>query len=130
MKKIYSLLMMIMAITFTQCVLVSCDKDDNGDYYAGESADDFRPMTYTITSEWDLSNVSGISSSDKSRLEAQLESSVNASEVFDTRADAVNAFDEVVYELKNDPDINLPGMKAKLYLRRGEAIIKSATITW
>lgn len=130
MKKFLSVFMLIMTMICTQYVLVGCDKDDNDDYYAGESADDFRPMTYTITSEWDLSNVAGLTASDRERFEAELESSVNTSQVFDTRVDAVAAFDAIVNEMKTSPDIDLPGMKAKLYLRRGSAIIKSASITW
>ena len=114
----------------SQSLFVSCDKEDDV-YYAGESADDYKPATYTITSEWNFSNVDGLTSEQKKALETAMNNSVSAEEVFDTRVDAVAAFDAVVIELQNDPSMGqYKGLIAKLYLKRGKAIIKSAKLEW
>ena len=123
-------MMLLVALCATQSVFVSCQKDDDV-YYAGESEADFKPALYTITSEWDFSKVSGLTSEEKTALQTSLNNSVNASEVFDTRKDAVAAFDEIVVELQNEATMaQYKGLKAKLYLKRENAIIKSATLEW
>lgn len=130
MKKIISLLFLAVAIFFSCTCFYSCEKEDDN-YYAGESGADFRPAVYTITSQWDFSKVSGLTSEQKTSLENSLNNSVYDSEEFETRADAVAAFDEVVMELKYDSTMGqYEGLKVKLYLKRGTAIIKSATLEW
>lgn len=114
----------------SQSVFVSCDKEDDI-FYAGESEADYKPATYTITSEWNFKNVSGMTSDQKNTLEKVLNESYNASEVFQSRADAVAAFDEVVIEIQHDPEMSqYKGLKAKFYLKREKAIIKSANLEW
>ena len=130
MKKIFKFFILIISLFALQASMVSCDKEEDI-YYAGESEADYKPATYTITSEWDFSKVSGLSSDEKKALETAMNNSVTASEVFDTRKDAEAAFNEIVIEWQHDPDMALyKGLKAKLYLKRGSAIIKSASLEW
>ena len=129
MKKLLSLLIISIAFA-TSCVFVSCEKNDDV-YYAGESEWDYKPATYTITSEWDFSKVEGLTSEQKASLQSAMNNSVTATEVFDSRADAVAAFDEVVVELQYAESMSqYKGLKAKLYLKRDKAVIKSATLEW
>lgn len=130
MKKLTSLLFLTVSILLSCVCLTSCEKDDDP-YYAGESEADYRPAVYTITSQWDFSNVSGLTSEQKTEFEKALANSLNVSGEFDTRADAVAAFDDVVTQLKYDSTMGqYKGLKVQLYLKRGSAIIKSAKIEW
>lgn len=129
MKKLFSIFVLLFGLFTTQCLFVSCEKDDDEPYYAGESADDFRPATYTMTADWDFGGVSNLTSEQKISLKNQLEAASNTSEVFNTRAEAVASFDQVVSELRQ-MDMPYKGARCKLYLKRGSAIIKSATLTW
>lgn len=130
MKKLFSVFLLIISFFTTQCVFVSCEKDDGEGYYAGESEADYKPAEYTITSEWDLSKVSGLSDAEKQLYKAQLEDAAQSTAVYNTRTDAIKAFDIIVENLRTDADINMPGLSAKIYLKRKSAIIKSATLTW
>ncbi len=128
MKKFFNIFFLAISIIAFSGVFTSCDKDDDDEYYAGESEEDYRPNIYTIVSSWDLSKVTGLSTSEKKAIETELTSKVNASEKFDTRAQAVKEFDEVVDELRK---IDCPaGMKGTLTLKRGTAIIKRANLQW
>ena len=40
MKKLFSLLVLFATLFTSQCVFVSCDKDNDDDYYAGEIDDE------------------------------------------------------------------------------------------
>ena len=129
MKKLFSFLILLISILTTQYVLVSCEKDDD-DFYAGESEADYRPAEYTITSEWDFSKVSGLSDTDKQLYKSQFEDAMRNVAVFNSRSEAVKAFDTIVEEIRTNSEFNIPGLKAKLYLKREGAIIKSATLSW
>lgn len=132
MKKLLSLFLLVITIATTQCIFVSCEKDDD-DFYAGESEADYRPAEYTITSEWDFSKVSGLSETEKQLYASQFADAVKSTAVFNTREEAVRSFDTVVENLRTlpiGPELNFSGLKAKIYLRREGSIIKSATMTW
>ncbi len=128
MKKLLYFLVALCSLFMVQSVLVSCEKDDD-DYYAGESEADYKPAEYTISATWDLSNVTGITESERKALEAEL-NKFSSTAVFNSRVEAVAAFDNVVEEFKTNSDYKIPGAKAKFYLKRGSATIKTATITW
>lgn len=132
MKKLFSFMLLFATLLISQSVFVSCDKDDNDIFYAGESEYDYKPTVYTITSNWDFSKVSGLSSSEKAELEKEM-NKIAVEETFDTRKDATAAFDAMIIEMQNDPDMGvLKGLVAKFYLKRkvDGATIKSATIEW
>ncbi|MDE6535126.1 MAG: hypothetical protein K2K82_03850 [Muribaculaceae bacterium] len=129
MKKLFSIFVLLLGLFTTQCLFVSCEKDDDEPYYAGESADDYRPATYSISSDWDFNGVSGITSQQKAELKANFEKEIRATGVYNTRKDAVKEFDDLVSEMRNT-DFQFKGAKCKIYLKRGSAIIKSATLSW
>lgn len=132
MKKVLFVFMYLLAMAFTSAVVMSCDTEDEDTYYAGESEEDYKPNTYTITATFDLSNVSGLSSSEIEAAEKTLNSTVNVSQTFNTKADAVSAFDEMVANVASDSDLSsiYKGAKVTFYLKRGTAIIKKSTVSW
>lgn len=129
MKKLLSILLLAVSLVAFNSVFTACDKEDNGEYYAGESEEDFKPNYYTITSEWDLSAVSGYTDAQKKAIADALADEINATERFETRAAAVAAFDAVIAELRTDTDVPA-GLKATVTLKRGTAIIKRANLKW
>ena len=129
MKKLLSIFAILVTILATQCIFVSCEKEDD-DYYAGESEADYRPAEYTFSATWDLSRVSGLSEVDKSIYKSNLEDACKAVKVFNSRAEAVEAFDMLIESFRTNPDVAIPGAKAKFYLKRDGATIKSATLSW
>lgn len=130
MKKLLSIFVLMVTLFTSQCLFVSCERDDDDPYYAGESEEDYLPAEYSITSEWDFSKVSGFSDVEKQLLKSQFEDALKATSVFSSRVEAVKAFDKVVEELRTNDDFKISGLKCKLYLKRGGAIIKSANFSW
>lgn len=129
MKKIFSIFLLAISLVAFNSVFTACDKEDNGEYYAGESEEDFKPNYYTIESTWDLSAVSGYSEAEKKEIAAALADGINDTKQFETRAAAVNAFDAVIAALREDKDVPA-GLKATVTLKRGTAIIKRANLKW
>ncbi|MDE7450046.1 MAG: hypothetical protein K2M72_07530 [Paramuribaculum sp.] len=128
MKKLFRLLLIVFAFAVCNYTFTACDKDDDSEYYAGESEEDYKPNVYTIESTWDLSGVSGLTAQQKKELQDQLAAEINGSQTFQTRAAAVAAFDASVEELRN---AEAPaGMKATITLKRSSAIIKRANLKW
>lgn len=121
-----------MAVMLCGFSFTSCDKDDNEEYVAGESAEDYKPNYYQTEGTFDLSGVSGMSSSEKNAMAQGLSEACKSNILFNTRAEAVAAFDEAVAELQYADDFpaDLRGMKATLKLKRGSAVIKIAHLTW
>lgn len=129
MKKLQNLFLLAFSLILFNVAFTACDKDDDGEYYAGESEEDYKPNYYTIESTWDLSAVSGLTASEKKELENELSKACNATEKFDTRAQAVASFDSAIAELRKDTSV-AKGVKAVITLKRGTAIIKRATLQW
>ena len=131
MKKFRFFRFVLAILAITSFGLTSCEKDDDGGYYAGESAEDYKPNTYTISSVWDFGKVSGLTTAEKKEAEKSLAEACNGSKVFDTRKDAVAAFDATVEQLSKGVDSKeYKGLVCKLTLSRGSAIIKTSKIEW
>lgn len=132
MNKFIFKFFMLMAVMVCGLSFTSCDKDDDEEYVAGESAEDYKPNYYQTSAVFDLSGVSGISAAEKATLKESLENACKSNTLFQTRAEAVAAFDELVAELADQSDFpaELRGMKATIKLTRGSAVIKTAKLTW
>ncbi|MDE6416576.1 MAG: hypothetical protein K2K68_06085 [Duncaniella sp.] len=131
MKKFRFFFVIMAFFTMASVALTSCETDNDEPYYAGESAEDYKPNTYNISSEWDFSNVAGLSANEKKVLEQQFAATVNTSKVFNSRSEAVAAFDQLVENLANNSEMKqLKGLSCKAILKRGSAIIKSSKISW
>ncbi len=134
MMKKFLMLLLCGTMFCTTAVLTSCDKEEDETYYAGESEEDYKANTYTITADWELSNVaelSSLSADQLAALEKQLEDECVETAIFNSRAEAIAAFDLFMEELrKNEDGTFMVGMKVKLYLKRGDAVIKSAELEW
>lgn len=129
MKKLFSIFVILFTILSTQFVFTSCEKEDD-DYYAGESELDYVPAEYTISAKWDLSGVKGLSDVDRSIMESNLADACKNVALFPSRADAVKAFDNLIEAFRTNNELKMPGAKAKFFLKRGDATIKTATLTW
>ena len=129
MRKFFYLFLCLFTITSTVVTMTSCQEEDDGSYYAGESEEDYKPNTYTITATFSLSGVSGMTAAQIKTAEEVLNKNFNFSQTYNTKADAVEAFDEIVSEAASDDDF-YEGAKATFYLKRGNAIIKKSTISW
>ena len=128
MKKFFKFFLLVISLVAFNYTFTACDKDDDSEYYAGESEEDYKPNVYTIESTWDLSGVSGLTAQQKKDLQNQLSEEINGAKTFQTRAAAVASFDASIEELRN---AEAPaGMKGTITLKRGNAIIKRANLKW
>lgn len=109
MKKFFYLLLLLFCFTATVPMLTSCEKSETDAGFLGESEDDYKSAEYTFLMTY------GGTTTELSR------------EVFATRKLAEAAFDAVVAELKNSKEYT---GTLKLQLKRGNGIIKSATLTF
>lgn len=130
--KFLKYLFVCLSLAVVSSTFVSCEKEDDEPYFAGESEADFKPAVYTVTSEWDLSGISGLTADQKKALETQLKNQINDSAEFPTRAAAVAEFDIIIEKMRTDATLKneLKGGKATIKLMRGTAIIKQAKLTW
>lgn len=112
MKKYLYYLLVVLCCSLFVPTITSCDTDDdNEEFYAGESEADFEPAVYSIFATFEGETAEVFSSE------------------FDTRKLAEVFFDTYVSELKKSTDFE-KGDVIKLSLKRGNAIMKSATITF
>ncbi len=130
MKKVLYLMYCILAMTVTMPIMTSCEPEDDEEYYAGESEEDYKPNTYSIIFNWDFSGVSDLSSSEKQRIKTELDK-MSVSSVFNTKKEAIVAFDKAVNDAKYDKEMaSFKGLKCTMKLTRGTAVIKKATLSW
>lgn len=127
-RNIFNLLFVCFAILFCGA-LSSCEKEDEGEYFAGESADDFVSATYSLEAKWDLSNAPAYKTNASSK-ETELNKTYSKSQNFDSRKTAESYFDQYVLTLASKKDSDLKGAKCVLKLKRGQAIMKQSTLTW
>src|SRR5574344_985610 len=105
MKKYFYLFMCMLTLSFTMVSLNSCDKEEDDEYYAGESEEDFKPNTYTVESSWDFTGVSSLTSQKQKELAEVMESACKASTLYNTKAEALEDFDKLVVQMSSDPDM-------------------------
>lgn len=121
MKKFIYLMVVAFAVGFSSVGFVSCEEDDS-EYYASESEEDYKPNTYTMTSTWSFTGP------DAAKLKANFEKECAYTDVYATRSAAVSDFDHYVSQVSTL--LMDAGTKAELKLKRGNAVIKKANLTW
>lgn len=130
MKKFFYLIVCALTLVCS-AALVSCDREDSGDYFAGESEADFKPAAYQIVSTWNLDNApacAGMSASEKQKHCDELAQDNVLNFQADSRKDAEALFDKFIKEVQQRALQDMKGMKATFKLKRGSAIMKSATV--